>query len=75
MERIRQLENTDSGINNIGATKAKEETEEEEDSNTKQVEIIKGKKEEDFASLVEKEIGVVERERVSRWSGSFCRGT
>lgn len=50
MERIRQLENTDSGINNIGATKAKEETEEEEDSNAKQVEIIKGEKEEDFAS-------------------------
>ncbi|PHT38606.1 hypothetical protein CQW23_22179 [Capsicum baccatum] len=52
MERIKQLEKIDSGINNIGPRKAAEE----EDSDTKQVE-----KEENFASLVEKEIGVVER--------------
>ncbi|KAM3248802.1 hypothetical protein P3L10_010571 [Capsicum annuum] len=57
MERIKQLEKIDSGINNIGPRKAAEE----EDSDTKQVEIIKGEKEENFASLVEKEIGVVER--------------
>ncbi|MCD7456624.1 hypothetical protein HAX54_032404 [Datura stramonium] len=54
LERIKQLENIDSGINNIGAKKAEEE--EKEDSNTKQVE-----NEEDFASLVEKEMVVVDR--------------
>ncbi|XP_059295287.1 potassium transporter 5-like [Lycium ferocissimum] len=42
MERISQLENIDSGINNVGAVKAEEEDEEEEeeDLNKTQIEII-----------------------------------
>ncbi|XP_060181126.1 potassium transporter 5-like [Lycium barbarum] len=57
MERIRQLENIDSGINNVGAMKA----EEKQDSNTEQIEIINIEKQGDFASLVEIEIEVVDR--------------